>query len=433
MRAGRLLILAVVALTTLGPSEASAAKLGPEHVVALERWLSAIERHTPGRTDEALEGVAALTYEERHELNDALEMFFNALAGKAPATSNAAEERIARFGVDTARTEGVNPFLERAAVLHGDAVIFSANLPAAPFDARDTGSGDGQLVSASDGEYQGLVRPSWHSKFARDLLDRVQPRPSADPFVGRWYHAMAAYLMAFGRYGEAAPPLRRAAELLPDDPAILFDRACLAEAMGLPRSQQVLMDPRAQETNDANVQGPLPGRTGPLQSQRTVRSNPSSETSANAEAERLFRRVLTIDPARADARLRLGRLLIIRRRYAEADAELTRALATSRDRRTSYLAHLFAGRASARLGRFEAAATHIDAALALFPDAQSALLARSQLALQRADVTGALSPVDRLAHVNHDRPPVDPWLTYDAGPGRDASTLLADLWASMRR
>jgi tetratricopeptide (TPR) repeat protein len=239
--------------------------------------------------------------------------------------------------------------------------------------------------------------------------------------------------MAFGRYGEATAPLRRAAELLPDDPAILFDRACLAEAMGLPRSQQVLMDPRAQEADDANAPGYLPGRAGTLQSQRTVRTNPLSENSANAEAERLFRRVLTIDPARADARLRLGRLLIMRERYAEAASELTRALATTHDRMTSYLAHLFAARAVARLGRLEAAATHVDAALALFPDAQSALIAKSQLALQRADVAGALSPVDRLAHINHDRPPIDPWLSYDAGPGREASTLLADLWASMRR
>jgi tetratricopeptide (TPR) repeat protein len=432
MRRCRVVFVIIMVALAPGTSAFAAAKLGPEHVVALERWMAAVDQHTPGRTDEPLAAVSALTYDQRQELSDALEVFFSALAGRMPGTQNAAEERIGRIGLDTSRAPGANPFLERAALLHGDAVIFASNLPAPPFDARDAHSGEAQLLSAADGEFQGLVRPSWHSRFARDLLDHVQPRPAADPFVGRWYHAMAAYLMAFGRYGEAAAPLRRAAELLPDDPAILFDRACLAEATGLPRSQQVLADPRAQ-TDASSGPGSVPGRSGLPSGQRTERTNPLAENAANAEAERLFRRVLALDPARADARLRLGRLLIVRRRYAEAETELGRAIATARDATTSYLGHLFAARASARLGRFDAAATHVGAALALFPDAQSALIAASQLALQRADVARAIAPVDRLARIDHARQPIDPWLAYDAGPGRDASTLLAALWASVNR
>lgn len=421
-----------LAVVTAQVSLAAAAKLGPENVVALETWVSTVEQHTPGEPDDALRRVAGLTYEQRRDLTDALDVFFSALSGRSPSTANDAEAQVARIGADTSRTPGANRFLERAAVLHGDAIVFAARLPAPPADARDVRTGEPRLVSSTDGEYQGIVRPSWHSTFATALLDRVQPRPSADPFVRRWYHAIVAYLMAYHRYGEAAVPLQHAIELIRDDAVLLFDRACLAEVTGLPRNQQVLMDPRARQA-DSSAPDSLPGRTGLSQAQRITRSTPTTETAANAEAERLFRRVLAIDVSRADARLRLGRLLVVRKRYAEADVELARTLATTRDRPTAYLAHLFAARANAHLGRLDAARAHVEAALASFPDAQSGLIAQSQLALQRADVAGALAPIERLAAINHARQPADPWLDYDAGPGRDASALLVDLWASVGR
>ncbi|MEO8482753.1 MAG: hypothetical protein ABI634_11120 [Acidobacteriota bacterium] len=416
------IVLIAVAAIVIASSNVAAVKLGPEHLAALERWTAAIDQHTPGRRDGALTGIAALTYDQRHRLAEALELFFAALSGRATSTSNSAEERIALIGVERSRAPGARRLLERAAVLHGDAVIFAPDLPAAPFDARDNQAGDSQLVSARDGEYQGRTQQSWHSKFARDLLDRVTPRPSSDPFVAQWYHSIVSYLMAYHRYGEATPLLQRAAELLPEDVLILFDRALLTEVTGLPRNQQVLMDPRAQEI------------TGTAQGRVPIRTSLITERSANSEAERLCRRVLAIDATRADARMRLGRLLIVRTRYAEADIELARALATMPNRETSYLAHLFAGRANARLRKFEAAAAHVDAALVLFPNAQSALIAQSQLALQRADVTGALQPVERLAVIDHDRQPADPWMEYDSGAGREgAGALLTKLWSSVAR
>jgi len=170
--------------------------------------------------------------------------------------------------------------------------------------------------------------------------------------------------------------------------------------------------------------GGLAGRSG--------RGSQFSADAANAEAERLFRRVLEVDASRADARVRLARLLIVRRRYAEADAELTRALSATPASDIAYLAHLFATRASARLGRFDDASAHVERALALFPDAQSALIARSQLALQRADVAGALAPIGRLASTHVKSRPADPWMSYETGIGADqANALLARLWASV--
>lgn len=409
---------------------ARAAKLGPEHVKALEGWLAMVDQHTPGRSDDALSRAASLTYDQRAELNGALPLFFSGLLGRSTAASNDSEARIVDLGTNVSRTPGATRFIVRAATLHGDAVIFGPGLPAPPSDPRDINPDEGQLVMSSDGEYQGLVRSGWQAKFARALLDRMPPDPSKSPIVAQWYHAQAAYLVATRRYGEATPDLRRAAELFPNDAWILFDRACVAEVTGLPRSAQVLMDPRAESTDGGRGMNGVSGRGG--LAGRSGRGSQFSVDAANAEAERLFRRVLEVDASRADARVRLARLLIVRRRYAEADAELTRALSATPASDIAYLAHLFATRATARLGRFDDASAHVERALALFPDAQSALIARSQLALQRADVPGALAPIARLASTHVKSRPADPWMSYETGIGADqANALLARLWASV--
>ena len=428
----RLSAITMAATLALSAPGRAATGPGPEDVVALEHWVDAVQQHVPGRVDEPLRSVAVLTYDDRHRLLDAQAVFFRALLGKSVPTSDASEARAARLGADRARVPGANAWLERAAILHGDAVIFASRLPQPPTDPRDDGD-EGRLITASDGEYLGVAQPVWHSKFARDLLDRVQPRPAADAFVARWYHAMVAFFMGEGRYGEAAPLLRRAASLAPDDARLLFDRACLAEALGLPRSQQVLLNPRAEDV-EPSPPGAPPGRPGtPARGTRVTRAAPVSERATNNEAERLFRRALAVDGSMAEARVRIGRLLILRTRYDEADRELTRALATTRDPAVAYLAHLFASRADARLGRDTAAADHAQAALDLFPDAQSALIASSLLALRRADVAGALAPIDRLARLADARPPRDPWSEYHMGAGRDAVAWLTSLWASVPR
>jgi tetratricopeptide (TPR) repeat protein len=393
----------------------------------IERWTRAVVAHTPGRVDEPLSIAAALTYDDRQRLDDALDPFFDAMIRGRIDTSSAIDARAAQLGADAARSPGANAFLERAAVLHADTVIFAARLPSPPADPRDVG-GDA-LVSSTDGEYEGTLRPSWHEKFARDLLDRITPRPSTDPFVGRWYHAMIAYLFSGTRYGEASPLLRRAAEILPDDARILFDRACLSETLGAPHIQAVLNDPRVQNTDAAlNFR---PGRAPtPRGATRVVAVG---ERQANSEAESLFRRALDADGSLVEARMRLGRLLLLRGRDAEAATMLAQAVTAARDPAVAYLSHLLAARADERLDELDEAAAHADAALALFPGAQSALIAKSHIALQRADAAGALDPIILLARRDSRVPPRDPWSEYYLGAGRDSTLLLSDLWASIGR
>ena len=126
------------------------------------------------------------------------------------------------------------------------------------------------------------------------------------------------------------------------------------------------------------------------------------------------------------------------------DFEAYNALALALSRRAretsdvAFYAHLFAARSAAALGRLDDAQDHVDAALALFPKAQSALLAASHVALLRAEPQVAFSLFARLgdlAPADHTAL-ADPWILYSYGAGRLVEPLLADLWlraSSLRR
>jgi len=132
-----------------------------------------------------------------------------------------------------------------------------------------------------------------------------------------------------------------------------------------------------------------------------------------------------------EARVRLGRLLTVRARHEEALRELDAAIATKPEPVLSFYAQLFAGRAARALGQTERAARYFQRALAAYPDAQSALLGASQVALVRSDVAGALASAHRLeTTVRPGR--YDPWWDYHLGAGRNHSALLKAMWADVR-
>jgi len=377
-----------------------------------------------------------MTPEQRADLNDGMELFLTALFGGRPGTLTVSERRL----VELARQHSgeANRFVKRAAVLHSDAAITDRRAPRQPpRSSRPHGDPpsplfpQGQLIEDDDGEFKGQRDPNWNWSFARSLLDLVTPRPAEDPFVAEWYHATTAYMFRQYAYGEATPHLDHAAAVLPDEPRILFDLACLSEVKGLPISQAVLTDQDLTALRFKNP-GARPMGNGPrLSTMASMAGIPPLEV-ANAEAEKLFRQTLKVDPSFVEARVRLARLLILRKRYAEADRELTAALVAIPDPVVAYYAHLFAGRADRALDRLDAAEGHYRAALALYPEAQSALLGASQVALLRADVPGALAPVHRLAEiiVGHDRA-TDPWWRYRIGHGRNVDALLTHVWSAI--
>ena len=198
--------------------------------------------------------------------------------------------------------------------------------------------------------------------------------------------------------GEVIEHLHRAAAMLPDDARILFDRACHAEILGLPRTQVLLSD-----------------RTSSI----------PDEDHTNDEAERLFRSALRADPSYVEARVRLGRLLAVRKRHAEAASELATALAAKPTGAVLFYAHLFAGRSAQALGKIADASGHYKAASRLFPGAQSAQLALSQAAVLQSDVPAALESIQRLDKSWTAR---DPWWRYHLASGRDVDVLVREMW-----
>ncbi len=414
---------------------AGAAQVRPEsttvtRLLLVKQWVSAVDGHAPGLADGAVVWVHGLSEGSRKQLTDGLALFFHTLTGKSVATSTEESKQLADLGRDKARNPGANEFLKRAAVLHADAAMAGV---VATASAAPTGRSQGPtgLVRANDGEYVGVIVADWTWPFARQLLDLWHPSPLNDPFVALWYHATAAALLQVGHYGEANPHLARAGALLPDVAEIAFDRACYFEGLTLPRARQVLEDPRTAQALGGAYNIPITSG-GRVPVMRTPAGREGSRLQDEAEAERQFRRALGLDPSLVEARVRLGRMFSSHGRHEDALKQLTQALAGSPDRVTAYYAHLFAGRAERALGRLEAAAAHVHKARALFPDAQSGLVALSQLALVRGDAAGAVAPMRDRPSIEPDQR-ADPWGQYPMGAGRDARQLLDELWAAVRR
>jgi tetratricopeptide (TPR) repeat protein len=146
------------------------------------------------------------------------------------------------------------------------------------------------------------------------------------------------------------------------------------------------------------------------------------------QAQAFFRQALKIDPGFTEARIRLGRVLELLGRTQEAATELRRAVAGVDDSRLRYCAELFLGQAEQALSRADAAREAFERAATLFPRAQSARLALSQLARQHGDRTGALGAIQQVLSLHGDelnRP--DPWWSYLDTHVPDADTLLNQL------
>ncbi len=398
--------LSVVLLANNGASQA---QRSPDADELVSKWQDAVASHAAGRADESVRWVESLSIDQWRLLNIGLKRYFSGLADQKVVS---------------------NTLIEQAAVLHMDAAMFGSVVSAPLVGAGWPGAAT-PLVKTLDGESLGSTDANWQWIIARRLIDLMYPSPLNEPFVPAWYHAAAAYLFERGNSGELGSHLEHGAALLPNDARILFDRACLSELLSRPRSQLVMDDLRSQ----ANAKRPAGALFIPGQPPTAGRSGLMTEGEAIADADRLFRRTLAADAGFIEARVRLARLLEIRGKYTEAAMELTTALgnpAIAQDSALSYYAHLFAARADQSLGRREAAAAHLRDALTLFPNAQSAVVAQSQLALMNADAEGALAQMRRLHELpSEPHPSSDPWWIYDAGPGRRTDVLLAEMRAQI--
>jgi tetratricopeptide (TPR) repeat protein len=126
-----------------------------------------------------------------------------------------------------------------------------------------------------------------------------------------------------------------------------------------------------------------------------------------------------------EARLRLGRALLVRGSVREAAAELRRANAAAPDDLMKYYGAMFLGAAEEALGNFDSAGDLYTRASDLYPNAQSPHVALGALARRRGDRAAALSAMERVYDLAVAYPDGDdPWWTYDVAAGRDQKRLL---------
>jgi tetratricopeptide (TPR) repeat protein len=459
---------AAVALVVLIAHPLHAADRPGERASRIERWLRAVVHHTPGDTDASVVEIASTPFSDLSTLRTDEAVFIRlmrdpgastfertyqestrpdipdcvncaASEGQAPRKIRA-PERIYYSEIDlhrlkvlacaaagtlddreclsvnaakeidnelsnlasrasAARDRGdVNYVLRRAALLHADAAMITSNV-LGPLNA--IGGDDVPVrVRIVDGAPTAVGFGEFHWEMARHLLDAV--RPARDAMVDLWYRATASWMLQQEQYNSSH--LARGRDLFPDDDEIFFLSGCERETQAGP----VLQSAARSAVMPAGVAVDIP-----------------SERSALRDAEGYFRRALILNPRRADARLRLGHVLLERGKPQDAADELRRVLATTTDSELRYFGSMFLGAAEETLGHLDDAGRAYVAASEVYPRAQSPYLALSELARRRGDRSASIVQIQRLFELHDDRD--DPWWSYRTAQAKHADDLLTQL------
>jgi tetratricopeptide (TPR) repeat protein len=387
----------------------------------LQHWLAAVERHEPGTADDPAVEVGSWSRTELQTLGVDLaslaqlmrspntNVFFlgsNDRRPRRPILYTRTElERLRGLARAAARHDDENFVMKRGALLHADIAMLVPG-KSEPLDNRPPSGSQRFMMLSTDGRQLSVEHTAVHWELARTLLDNVMPDPSRDAMVRLWYRATAAYLESRVQL-DLVPLFDRARQLFPDDADLLFYGGCLHETFAAPRIQVAVQT------------AVLPPGMWP---------DVVSEHAELRQAETFFKRALDIEPGMAEARIRLGRVLALQGRHADAARELRRALEATSDSLLLYYAELFLGGEEEALDHRDAARASYEHAAALYPRAQSPHLALSQLARRFGDRAGALRAIQQVL-----RPPADesdrddPWWTYHTAQGRNADDLLAAL------
>ena len=326
-------------LTTASPSPGLAQQENAPTVA----WKLAVQRHTPGKADAALETVAAIPYwRVPHALR----------------RSEVAEDR---------------HFLTRALVLHTDLAIVQRQTA----ERRgDTNARSGSLL-LEDGQSAGRRQGSPHWSVAQQIATMLADRrdPEARRIALLWFRAVNGLFLhwAEGTLLYADTGLR----YYPDDAVLHLYRGTVHQMYANGRVQQSL-----NRTDPAAGYAPGPSADPRLREAASVEL---------ARAETALRRALELDPSLVEARIRLAHVVGDLGHPAEAIALVKEALRARLPRFFESYATLILGRNLARVDSLEDARTAFDRAATLAPTAQAPRIGRSQVALAAGRTADALS------------------------------------------
>ena len=221
---------------------------------------------------------------------------------------------------------------------------------------------------------------SWHIGCARELLTAYRAVDGDETVRNRSTAVIAWLLQIEGRLEPLRVHLDAAIARSPQDLALLIARGVLAEAGASPRY------------GDAGG-----GARQDLEA-----------------AEKAYRAALTADGNAAEARIRLGYVLLRLTRLPEAHSELSHATAQATAVRLLYLAWLFLGAAHEATGDISSAAKAYGRARAAAPECQVAAIALANAQRQLGSARLAAETA-RSAALGSATDCEDPWWSYDYG------------------
>jgi tetratricopeptide (TPR) repeat protein len=260
-------------------------------------------------------------------------------------------------------------------------------------------------VSIVDGRTSQGLDVRFHYGIARAAVDIALPSSKGGTFGRLWYRATAADLQYTRNYLALMPHLEHAQVALPDDARMFLFGGAAFENMAAPAVQSVIRE-------SGNV----------------VKLAQSPELLLKAEP--LLRRALELDPASADAQVRLGRVLYLRGHDQDAYSTLIKAETAGSTPMSKYFAALFAGRALERMAEHANARLAYERARAQFPDAQSPRMALAEMDLRAGDQPAARENLGTLFPKPDGQVAPDPWWTYDVWLALDARDLMAQVRAA---
>ena len=229
-----------------------------------------------------------------------------------------------------------------------------------------------------------------------------------DPIIGQWYEAVGAHFLIHRQFAEAIGHFAIARRVAPDDPGVQYGEAWLQEILGSPRIQDYV---RVSLQTGVNITGVW-----------------SPQTHFKNAAE-LLRKAVATRPDFVEARLRLGKILVEQKNYAEALDHLGRVATSTEDAALRYHAFLFSGDAALSLERAGDARTAYEHALDLFPRAQAAQLglgASLRLLGERQTAIDAIMSTIMVSPDARDESD-EPWWDYYDGNDAAVDRLLAAL------
>ena len=388
-------MLAVAAGAHLGASSPLAAQKPETAARDWTSWLDAVNTHVAGEHDDAVTRVAPWSLGQ-----------LDALLSEVARQPD----------------QGVR-VVERALILHMDIAIVYRRT-----DGYDLPAGPGDVTLLNDGRAVGQMSRTVHWEFARRLLERLANRAERLRIGRPFYRATGALLQAWAEYPELTAHLAAGQRLLGGDAVLFLYEGTMQQAYAGPRMQRFFDDRRraeARERPSVNTRLP-PAADAAARGRVTLPGALPSARAARSQAARLFRRALAIDPALAEARVRLAHVLGDDGGHDAAAAELERAMAKPLPPVLDYYAALLTGREARARGRLDAARVAFERAAELYPTAQAPHLGLSELAIARNDPDAALARLQARAGAARSDA-ADPWWWMDRVHVPAAHSLVADL------